>query len=130
VGADLLDRARQDVLDPVLEAEVAVGVADRPVLHHVGRVAEAEEVLGHRAAAAQVEAERRRGQRRDQQHRQVPGALLRREVLEDGALRGLVDDADGRAPQVGDAALDEQVEGVGRRMGDPAGRGERGDHGC
>ena len=65
------DRAGQDVADPVLEPEVLVGERDVAVLDEVGRVADRDEVLGHRAAAAQVEADRRRGERRDEQHRQV-----------------------------------------------------------
>ena len=64
------DRVGDDVLDPVLEAELLVGEGDVAVLDEVGRVAEREQVLGHRAAAAQVEADRRRGERRDEQHRQ------------------------------------------------------------
>ena len=125
VLGDRRDRARQHVLHPVLEPEVAVRERDRPVVHHVGRVPEPEEVLGHRAAAAQVEADRRRGQRRDQQHGQVARALLRREVLEDRALRLLVDDPRRRAAQVGDTAPHEHVEGVGRGVDDVVGRGEQ-----
>ena len=69
VGARGPDRRRHDVLDPVLEAEVAVGVLDLPVVDEVGRAAAPQQVLGHRAAAAQVEADGGRGQRRDEQHR-------------------------------------------------------------
>ena len=46
-----------DVVDPVLEPEVAVGERDGAVLDEVGRVPEAQQVLGQRAAAAQVEAD-------------------------------------------------------------------------
>ena len=75
-----------------------------------------EHVLGQRAAAAQVEADRRRGERRDEQH--AAGARLRRsssrrQVAVDGALGRLVDDPRGRAAQVGDAAAEDHVEGVG-----------------
>ena len=60
--------ARDHVVEPVLEPERAVAEAHGPVVDEVGRVAAAEEVLGHGAAAAQVEAERRRGERRHEQH--------------------------------------------------------------
>ena len=57
------------LVDPVLHAEVAVLERDLAVLHEVRRPAGVHEVLDQRAAAAQVEAERGRGQRRHQQHR-------------------------------------------------------------
>src|SRR2546430_13398882 len=66
-----LFRSRQDVVDPVLETEFAVGVADLAVLEQVGGMAEGEQVLGQRAAAAQVEAQRRRRERRHEQDREV-----------------------------------------------------------
>ena len=48
------------------------------VLHEVGRPPGVDEVLDQRAAAAQVEAERRRGERRHQQHRVAVLLDLRR----------------------------------------------------
>ena len=69
VRRHLADRGRDDLVDPVLHAEVAVLEGDLAVLHEVRRPPGAHEVLDQRAAAAQVEAERRRGQRGDQQDR-------------------------------------------------------------
>src|SRR3712207_8857160 len=63
----------------LFRSEVAVGERDRAVLDEVGRVAAAQEVLGQAVAAAQVEAPRGRGERRDEQDRQG--------VLRDVALR-------------------------------------------
>ena len=77
VLADRADRVGQHVADPELETEVAVGERDRPVLDEVRRVAHRDEVLGHRAAAAQVEADRRRRERRDEEHRAGRAAARR-----------------------------------------------------
>src|SRR5436853_309738 len=63
------DRGRHDLLHPVLDAERAVAERDLAVLDEVGRAAGGDEVLDQRAAAAQVVADRRSGQRRHQQHR-------------------------------------------------------------
>jgi hypothetical protein len=117
------DRGRDDVLDPVLEAEVAVGERDRAVLDEVGRMALAQQVLGHAVAAAQVEAERRRGERRDEQDRQ-PVELGRRgraQVAEDRALRLLEDDPRRGGAQVGHPAARDLVEEVGGGVGDLCG---------
>ena len=113
VLADRADRVRQHVADPELEPEVAVGERDRPVLDEVRRVAHRDEVLGHRAAAPQVEAHRRRGERRDEQHGQVAlGLVVLGQVAVDDALGRLVDDPRGRAAQVRDAAAEHHVVGV------------------
>ncbi len=78
VRGHLADRGRHDLVDPVLHAEVAVAERDLAVLHEVGRPAAGHEVLDQRAAAAQVEAERRGGQRGDQEHRVAGLVDLRR----------------------------------------------------
>ena len=69
VRGHLADRGRDDLLDPVLHAEVAVLERDRAVLHQVGTPAGVDEVLDQRAAAAEVVADRRGGERRHQQDR-------------------------------------------------------------
>ena len=113
VLADRADRARQHVADPELEAEVLVRERDVAVLDEVGRVPGREQVLGERAAAAQVEADAWRGQRRHEQDRQVVlGIVVRRQVAVDDALRRLADDLRGRAAQIGDAASEDHVERV------------------
>jgi len=122
---DAADGRRQDVVDPVLEAELAVAEADLAVLEQVGRVAEREQVLGQRAAAAQVEAQRRRGERRDEEDRELARQrVVAHQVAVDGALRLLLDDRRGRAPQVGQAAAEHLVEHVGRRVGELVGLGD------
>src|SRR5687768_16005513 len=63
----------------VLQAECAVGELDLAVVDEVDVVAAQQQVLGERAAAPQVEAERRRGERRDEQD--GPGGLARRGLL-------------------------------------------------
>ena len=74
------------------------------VVHEVGGIAERGEVLGQRAAAAQVEAGGGRGERRHQQHRRAVGAgAAARAVAVHRALGPLVDDRGGRARQVGHA---------------------------
>ena len=114
----------------MLEAEVAVGVADLAVLDEIRRVAERKQVLGERAAAAQVEAQRRRGERWDQQDRQRAALrLVGHEVAVHRALRRLLDDRGGRAAQVGQPAAEDRVEDVGRRVGELIRRGD-GLHGC
>jgi two-component system sensor histidine kinase DesK len=52
-----------------VEAQLAVAEPDRAVVDEVGRVAERDQVLGHRAAAAQVEAAGGSSERRHEQHR-------------------------------------------------------------
>ena len=64
-GADGLG---DDRVEPVLEPERAVGELDLAVVDDVDLVAGQQQVLGERAAAPQVEAERRRGERRHEQH--------------------------------------------------------------
>jgi hypothetical protein len=77
-------------------------------------MARLQHVLGQRAAAPQVEARRRRGERRDQQQRQraVREVVVGRQVAVDRPLRRLVDDPRRRAPQVRHAAAEDHVEHV------------------
>ena len=114
------DRLRHDVLDPVLEAERAVGVLDLAVVDEVGRAARPQQVLGDRAAAAQVEADRGRGERRHEQHRLARAARVpsSRVVAAHGALRALVDHRRGHPAQVGEAAAERAVVEVGGRLGE------------
>ena len=114
----LLDRLRDHVVHPVLEAEVAVVERDRPVVHEVRRVAAREQVLDDRASLAQVEAAGRRGERRHQQDRGVAerARAIGRAVPAYRALGPLVDDRGRRPAQVRDASTDRQVPGVRGRV--------------
>jgi hypothetical protein len=120
VLADPPDRRRHDVVHPMLEPEVAIRERDVPVLEQVGPVAGLQHVLGQRAAAPQVETGRRCGQRRHQQQRQraVRQVVVGWQVAVDSALRRLLDDPRGRAPQVGHAAAEDHVEDVGPGLRD------------
>ncbi len=125
---DLAHGRRDDLVDPVLEPEVLVGEGDLAVVDQVGRVPAPDEVLDERAAAAQVEADRRGGERRHEQDRR-PGQLAaprRRVVAAQRALRPLVDDRRGHAAQVGEMPADDAVpdvrRGVGERLGARNGR--------
>ena len=119
VLADAADRRRQDAADPVLEAELAIGEADRAVVELVGGVAEREQVLGQRAPPTQVEAARRRGERRHEQDRELarPDSIVRAQVAEHRPLRRLVDDPRRRRTQIGHAAAEQRVVGVRRHGG-------------
>src|SRR5688572_21317612 len=118
MGGDLPDRCRDDLVDPVLNAEVAVLERHLAVLDEVGGPAPGHEVLDQRAAAAQVEAERRGGQRGHQQHRVALLADLGgRTVVVDLAQRALADQRARHGSQVCEAAVEDLV-------GDVAGRGD------
>ena len=79
-----------------------------------------------RAAAPQVEADRRRGQRRHQQHGQRAAAARRgrlgRVVALTRALRPLVDHRRGHPPQVGEPLAEHAVVEVGGRVRERPGR--------
>ena len=114
---DRSDRVGQDVLDPVLEPEVAVGERDLPVLH-AGRSG------GRARACARPSSSRGAGRSRSSARPAAApaapagarrGGRRRRQVAVDRALRRLVDDPRRRAAQVGDAAAEHHVERVGRR---------------
>src|SRR3712207_3885551 len=73
--------------------------------------------------------QRRRGQRRDEQHGQLARAgLVGHEVAVDRALRRLLDDRGGRAAQVGEVASRDAVVHVRGGVGELSGVRER-EHG-
>jgi hypothetical protein len=82
-------------------------------------VAEREQVLGQRAPAPQVEAPRRRGERRDHEHRELaPGYVgVRVQVAQQRPLRALLDHLRRGRAQVGEPDAEERVEDVRRRRG-------------
>ena len=116
-------RAREHVLDPVLQPERAVAEADGAVVDEVGLVPALQQVLGERAAAPQVEAERGRRERRDEQHRQrgrAAAAAAERVVAVHAPLRALVDQRRRHPPRVGEPAAHGgvvEVDGGGDRVG-------------
>ena len=116
------DRVRDDVLDPVLEPEPAVGVLDLPVVDEVGRAAAVQQVLGDRAAAPQVEADRGRGQRRDEQHRRRACAGA---APEPGGSGGRCAAAPRRSPSRASAAGRRARRRACRRRGSPPPRRAR-----
>ena len=106
---------RDHVLDPVLEPERAVAEPHPAVVDEVGLAPAPEQVLGQRAAAAQVEAQRRGGERRHQQHRQRGGpapAAPQRQVAVHAPQRPLVDQRRRHPARVGEAAAHGRVEEV------------------
>jgi hypothetical protein len=113
VLADLLDRGRDHLVDPVLHAEGAVGEGDLAVLHEVGGPAAGDQVLDQRAAAAQVEAERGRGERRDQEDR-VALLLhpLARTVVVDLPQHPVVDQGPGHRSEIGQPAVQHLVRDI------------------
>ena len=81
--------------------------------------ARADEVLDERAAAAQVEAERGRGQRGDQQHRvTVLADRAVGPVVVDLAQHAVVDQRAGHGTEVGQPAVEHLVGDVGGRGDD------------
>ena len=120
------DRLGQHLVDPVLHAERPVLEGHLPVLHEVGRPPARHQVLHERAVAAQVEAERRRGQRVHQQHR-VAGLLHagRRPVVVDLAQDPVVDERPGHRAQVGEPAVEQRVGDVSGRRDHLFGRGDQ-----
>jgi hypothetical protein len=120
VGADRLHGLRDHVLDPVFDAEGAVGEGDGAVVDQVDPAALADQVFGQAAAAAQVEAERGRGQRRHEQYWRALGVGAAEAV--DGAARPLVDQDAGHRPQVGEAVAEDLGRDV-RRGGGKVRRG-------
>jgi hypothetical protein len=104
------------LVDPVLDAQAAVLEGDLAVLDEVRRPPGLEEVLDQGAAPPQVEAERRGGQRRDQQDRV---ALLTRggrgPVVVDLPELALVDQGARHRPEVGQPAVQHLVRQVAGR---------------
>ena len=119
VRGHLADRSRDHLVDPVLHAEVAVLERDLSVLDEVGGPAPGHEVLDQGAAAAQVEAERRRGQRGHQQDRVALLADLGgRSVVVDLAQRPVADQGARHRAQVGQSAVEHLVRDVAGRGDD------------
>jgi hypothetical protein len=112
VVRDRLDGRRDHLVDPVLEPELAVAEGDRPVVDEIRGVAEREQVLGHARTAPEVEAARRRGQRRDEQDRRPAPAAVGRAVAVHRPLRPLVDDRAGSGREVGDTRPERHVPRV------------------
>ena len=120
VLADGPDRLGDHLVDPVLEAEPAVLERDLAVLHEVGRPALLHEVLDQGAAAAEVVAERRSGQRGDQQDRVAALlGLLLRAVVVDLAQGSVVDERPRHRAEVRQTAVHHlvcDVAGGGRDL--------------
>ena len=98
------DRARHDLLDPVLEPERAVGVLDLAVVDEVGRAAALHEVLGHASSRA---AGRSRSPARPAAGRAAPGRGARaaaRRTLGSGGSGGRCAAALRRSPSRASAA--------------------------
>jgi len=122
VGAGRQDGLGQHVVDPVLDAQAPVGERDRAVVQQVGAAALGHQVLSEAATAAQVEAQRRRGQRRHEQHRRpVEPAVVRFTGLdvvgrqpEHRPARATVDQRSGHRPEIGQAVTKDLCGDVGR----------------